>query len=134
MNVEWLAPSSLNQVATNSTGGVRVAERESFRGFTERLPRSFTLSSNSNRRCSKSVSDTVSKAFFDLYAQDAASEADALEAKYVDILRNLSGFSVLVHASFDRIVELETEVQTLRRRLRQTMGLEPWHDGSPDEG
>lgn len=79
------------------------------------------------------MADTVARTFFDFYAVNAAQELAMAESQYIAALSEITGYRRMVHASFDRIAELETEVITLRRRVRQMMGLESWSGESPVE-
>lgn len=86
------------------------------------------------------MADHLTPSFFNLYAKDAAHDWAEMEAKHVRALSELEGYRLLVHASFDRIVALETELaksqSTLRAvttRLRQAMGLESWSGDPTDE-
>lgn len=76
--------------------------------------------------------DHVTRRFFDLYASDAARDWALMERLYVEALCVQAGYQRVIQSAMDRIVMLEAENASLRRRLRQIMGLEQWSGESPD--
>ena len=74
--------------------------------------------------------DSVSKSLFDLYAQDAALDAELLHEAYVAALAEAATYRQCFLAAIDRLAELGAEVvaahhvqQSQIAQIRQLMGV-----------